>query len=112
MVAVVAKGMSRLASVDIKAALRELEAAIMRRSKWRGRWMLYQLREAELAPILAATADPDGVEGAGQGRAGAVRACPRSAAEAWEVLRRRAAVQALAAGLGLAGVFRLPVGAK
>lgn len=47
--------------MDTEAALRELEAAIKRRSRWRGRWVFYQVLEAELAPILAASTDPDGV---------------------------------------------------
>lgn len=49
--------------MDTEAALKDLEAAIKRRSKWRGRWVFYQLLEAELAPILAASGDPDGVRG-------------------------------------------------
>jgi hypothetical protein len=50
-----------MSAMDTEAALIDLEAAIKRRSKWRGRWVFYQLLEAELAPILAASADPDGV---------------------------------------------------
>ena len=42
----------------LEAALKDLEAAIKRRSKWRGRWVFYQVLEAELAPILAVSADP------------------------------------------------------
>lgn len=47
--------------MDTEAALKDLEAAIKRRSKWRGRWVFYQVLEAEMAPILAASADPEGV---------------------------------------------------
>lgn len=85
--------------MDTEAALKDLEAAIKRRSKWRGRWVFYQLLEAELAPILAASADPDGGEGACPGHAGAVRSFPGGASDSGPVLRRRPAVQAFAAGL-------------
>jgi hypothetical protein len=47
--------------MDTEGALMDLEAGIKRRSKWRGRWVFYQVLEAELAPILAGSADPDGV---------------------------------------------------
>lgn len=47
--------------MDTEAALNDLEAAIKRRSNWRGRWVFYQVLEAEMAPILAASADPEGV---------------------------------------------------
>ena len=47
--------------MDVDAALAELEAAIKRRGKWRGRWVFYQVLEGELAPILAAALDPAAV---------------------------------------------------
>lgn len=47
--------------MDINAALAELEAAIRRRGKWRGKQVFYQVLEDDLAPILAAAEDPAAV---------------------------------------------------
>lgn len=47
--------------MDIEAALADLEAAIRRRRKWRGKPVFYQVLDYELAPILAAAADPEAI---------------------------------------------------